>query len=277
MNSNYQNMNNYSGSLYGTPKYDGISYDWEVPDNLVIASPGGVSSVHHHWTRGFDGIGNTSSDIYAGQGQRYNAGTFGNLYQTGHKAGQAMGYYPAAPDHKFWDNQTPQQFSYTHSGEESYQPFENENLFNKKKSSLEQNIEGYNSTPEYDIGNYHPDNQKINSSNIKFFDEPDNNYIAETPFGDVVESKALLKAETTPGNLVVSTQIPPWALFLLFLLAFIAFSFWAETALLFLKQHLHQGEDPSWKRFLFYSFLATVIFSIIIYLSGVPITTFESL
>ena len=65
---NYQTLSKYSGSLYGRPEYDGIEYDWEVPDNLVVGSPGGVSSIHHHYTKGFNGRGNTSSDIYAGQG-----------------------------------------------------------------------------------------------------------------------------------------------------------------------------------------------------------------
>jgi hypothetical protein len=108
MATTYQTLGTYSGNLYGLPKYDGIEYDWEVPDNLVVASPGGVDSIHHHYTKGFNGRGNTSSDIYAGQGPRYIAGEFGSLYQTGQTAGQHMGYYQNAPDYKFWKNQQPQ-------------------------------------------------------------------------------------------------------------------------------------------------------------------------
>jgi hypothetical protein len=46
---NYQELHRYKGSLYGRPEYNGIEYDFEVPDNLVTASPkcnnrdGGIS------------------------------------------------------------------------------------------------------------------------------------------------------------------------------------------------------------------------------------------
>ena len=113
--ADYQTLDKFSGNLYGEPRYEGLEYDFEVPDNLVVGSPGGVDTIHHHWTKGFNGRGNASSDIYAGQGERYNAGVFGNLYNTGQEAGQSMGYYPAAPDYQFWQNQEPQQYSHSQS------------------------------------------------------------------------------------------------------------------------------------------------------------------
>lgn len=107
----YQNLTNYSGDLYGQkpPEYKGVEYDYEVPDNTVIGTPGGVDSTRHHYTKGFYGRGNTSSDIYAGQQERYISGEYGNLYNTGHTASQQMGYYNGAPDKKWWLNQPPQQ------------------------------------------------------------------------------------------------------------------------------------------------------------------------
>lgn len=102
----YQNLTKFNGSMYGEPSYGGIEYDWEVPDNLTVSSPGGVSSVHHHYTKGFYGKGDSSSDIYAGQGNRYIAGEFGNLYEEGHTAGQGMGYYGDAPDYPFYNAET---------------------------------------------------------------------------------------------------------------------------------------------------------------------------
>ena len=119
----YQTLSKYSGTLYGEPKYNGIEYDWEVPDNVVIGSPGGVSTIHHHYTKGFDGRGNTSSDIYAGQGEIYNSGEYGNLYNTGHTASQVQGYYPAAPDYQYWQNQEPQQYTYYNSEAAMRAPF----------------------------------------------------------------------------------------------------------------------------------------------------------
>jgi len=103
----YQKLTNFSGSLYKEPdpSYRGIEYDFEVPNNLVIGSPGGVDSVRHHYTKGFYGRGNTSSDVYAGQQSRYIDGKYGNLYNVGHSAAQAQGFYGDAPDPKFWMNQ----------------------------------------------------------------------------------------------------------------------------------------------------------------------------
>jgi hypothetical protein len=104
MSSYYQKLEQYRGSLYGAPTYKGLEYDWEVPDNMTVESPGGASSIHHHWTKGFYGRGNTSSDIFAGQGDRYIDGIYGNLYQTGQTAPQEIGMYPRAPDVKYWRN-----------------------------------------------------------------------------------------------------------------------------------------------------------------------------
>lgn len=111
--ASYQTFKGYEGSLAGQPRYepDGIGYDYEVPDNLVVATPGGVSTVHHHWTGGFYGRGNSSADNYAGQGQRYNSGVYGNLYQTGQTAAEEMGYFPGNEDYKYWLNGPPQQYS----------------------------------------------------------------------------------------------------------------------------------------------------------------------
>ncbi len=118
--STHQKMSAYNGDLQGTPRYQGLEYDWEVPDDVVVASPGGVSSVHHHWTKGFNGRGNTSSDIYAGQGQRYNSGIYGGLYQQGHESSQQ--YYSDPPDYEYWGNQDPSQSSYTNNDKASRIP-----------------------------------------------------------------------------------------------------------------------------------------------------------
>lgn len=107
---NYQSLTTYKGDLYGDmkPSYQGIEYDYEVPDNLILASPGGISSVSGHYTKGFYGRGNTSSDIYAGQGQTYISGQYGSLYESGHSASDAQGYYSSPQDYQFYQNYPPQ-------------------------------------------------------------------------------------------------------------------------------------------------------------------------
>lgn len=95
----YQTFDSYNGTMYGVPEYRGIEYNEDIPDHVVIGSPGGYSSTHHHWTGGFYGRGGSSGDIYTGQGREYISGIHGNAYSKGHSySGQN------APDEKFWEN-----------------------------------------------------------------------------------------------------------------------------------------------------------------------------
>jgi hypothetical protein len=106
MSRNYQELHRYKGSLYGRPEYNGIEYDFEVPDNLVTASPGGVSTTQHHWTKGLYGAPSSTHDIYGGDGYRYQYGEFGNLYQVGQNATTEMGVFPYPPDQMYTPNQS---------------------------------------------------------------------------------------------------------------------------------------------------------------------------
>ncbi|MDB4769348.1 hypothetical protein OAG24_00135 [bacterium] len=151
----YQNLTNYSGSMYNEkpPEYKGVEYDYEVPDSTVIGSPGGVDSTRHHYTKGFYGRGNTSSDIYAGQQERYISGEYGNLYNTGHTASQEMGYYNGAPDKKWWLNQPPQQGS-NQPPQGPYPPY--------------QTGSGYQPQPPFHEGGYSPNPDAVVNITPKF-------------------------------------------------------------------------------------------------------------
>lgn len=327
--ANYQQLSKYSGSLYGRPQYDGIEYDWEVPDNLIVGSPGGVSTIHHHYTKGFDGRGNTSSDVYAGQGQRYNAGVYGNMYQIGQEAGQNMGYYPAAPDYQFWQNQEPSQFSYTHSEAATWVPnmriygqpgaYQGAPGVQKKVPITEPHpmaVERYVSGGLYGFpqppahgyegysngggppGGYEDDYDDDGSfgPSVEMFEGEDDGggdfellQPADVPPPpiqkqlqqiddqlDTIEDNQKSMAQKAKDVFLIPT-IAPWMLFLFFLLAFIAFDFWAEAGHLFIRQRLHGGATPTWKQALFYAIVITAIFALAIWLAGVPVTTFETL
>ncbi len=88
----YQTFGQYTGSM--TPAkysprqvYTGLEYSKDLPDDIIVGSPGGVSSTHHHPTGGFYGQGGSRSDVFARQGNPYEAGEYGNLYRKGHRAG----------------------------------------------------------------------------------------------------------------------------------------------------------------------------------------------
>lgn len=215
---NYQNLNKYNGSLHGNTSYNGLEYDWETPDDTVIGSPGGVSSIHHHYTKGFYGRGNTSSDIYAGQGERYNNGVYGSLYKSGHTASEALGMYPPGPDQQYWNA----------------------------------------STQETKIENFSSNN--LSSQGIELIESND------APINETGVS-----SKTTPLKYRMST----WLIFILFLVAFVAFAFWASTSQEFVRQYLHQGKRVKWQALLIYSVIITALFIIIAWLTGVPLTLFE--
>jgi len=105
---NYQNLTRYNGTLYGEPRYQGLEYDFEVPDTQIIQSPGGASTTHHHWSKGFYGVGRSDPNKYGFQGYRNEYGINGNMYQPGPGAADTLGIYPEQyPDPRYWNNQAP--------------------------------------------------------------------------------------------------------------------------------------------------------------------------
>ncbi len=280
MTSSHQSLQNYTGSLQGDVRYSGIEYDYEVPDNLVVSSPGGVSSIHHHYTKGFYGRGDASADIYGGQGQRYNSGIYGNLYNSGQTAPQHMGYYSSAPDYQFWQNEQPQQYSVPQGqsgnipggptsfggGGSLWAPAMQ--LYGQSKKSP---TNEYYLGEEDDYETFEYD-QNQTEGDIEFLEPSDDE---DSDFDDLRQNVSDIREEQT--SLVENLDIPPWALFLFFLFAFVAFSFWAETGSLFISQTFHDGERPTWKHMLLYAIIITVIFTVIIYFAGIPLTTFERL
>lgn len=237
MSGTYQQVQKYSGSLYGTPRYQGIEYDWEVPDNIVVGSPGGVSTVHHHYTKGFYGRGETSSDVYAGQDQRYNAGPYGNLYQSGQTAAQYMGYYTAAPDYQYWQNEEPQQYSHSQQPGTTWAP---------------PVLHGF------------PTTQKKAKENFEMTSDPSFELI--TPSDETSEKM----------EISVQSKMSPWLLLLLLFLLFIVFYLWTIAGDRFLVQYVHEGKKPSWKRMIMYAVIATVILGGALYIAGFPLVSVET-
>lgn len=79
----YLSLDRYDGSLTGLQQYPPGQYD--------VATPGGLSSMQHHWTRGFGGVGDRVSDVFAGTGDRYISGEYGSMYQpNSHSAAHDM-------------------------------------------------------------------------------------------------------------------------------------------------------------------------------------------
>ncbi len=91
----YEVLNSEDSPVYGIPEYDGLEYDYEVPNQMMVESPGGASSTHHHWTKGFYGVGGSSWDSFGNQPPATVYGNTGSLYATGPTATQVAA--PTAP------------------------------------------------------------------------------------------------------------------------------------------------------------------------------------
>ena len=63
----YEVLNELDPPVYGSPDYDGLEYDYEIPNEMIVASPGGASDIHHHWTKGFYGEGGSSWDVFGNE------------------------------------------------------------------------------------------------------------------------------------------------------------------------------------------------------------------
>lgn len=256
--SSYQNLSNFKGSLYGDINYNGLEYDWEVPDNLVVGSPGGVDTIHHHWTKGFYGRGETSGDIFAGQQQRYISGPYGNLYNIGHTASQQMGYYSEAPDYRFWQN-TPPITTQMNQGP-SFTPYPGPNV-----AQFESEV-----TNPQGLANL------IEKYDFEVIDQADD---YDGPINKVTEKIANevgTEATKYRTNITIKSTISPLILFLLFLFAFICFDFLAEAGHIFVNTHVWKGKEPNWKEAIFFAILITFFFLIIIYVAGVPLSEFQA-
>jgi hypothetical protein len=68
----YLTLNSYNGAL------GGIQPNPAGPNDTP--SPGGLSSIDHHWTHGLFGWPEQVTDAYAGTGDRYIYGQYGNMY-----------------------------------------------------------------------------------------------------------------------------------------------------------------------------------------------------
>lgn len=212
----YQTLQRYKGSLYGAPQYTGIEYDYEVPDNIVVASPGGVSDIQHHWTHGMYGNGATTYDVYAGEGNAYPYAELGNLYQQGQNAPREMGMYMPGTDQMYTGNQsTAHVENFQYAGPNGAQGGQ---ISQTKVPGMEMIAP--------------PDT----SSAIK---------VGEA-------AKSAVRSELQ--NITHEIHLPnPWLLLLMFVLLYVALDFLMRAGETVLFNRFHGGATPHWKWLLLYA------------------------
>lgn len=234
---------------------DGPEFDFSIPDNMAVSSPGGIDSITGHWTHGMYGRANSSSDWFAGQGQAYISGNFGNMYQPGQTSTYEMSMYPQPSDLPYWSNMTPQAPSPYGSNFEpsivpptSYQDPRTSSVF---PTSIPSTVENF--TPSADSV------PLISPEKLREVGEEIKKELPNLP-------KVAFISRTNPLVIMV-----------LLLIVFIVFDMWSIAGQLFISQHFHGGKKPSWKNMLLYAVIVTGIFAFFLWLSGAKITELESL
>ncbi len=198
----------------GMPEYGGMEYDYEVPDDIVAESPGGVSSTHHHWTGGAYGAGVATSDVYGHMAPAHIYGDVGSLYHAGPTATRTVPHgYGADFPPVFGGNQPP-----------PAPPTE---------------------TPAAAPG----------LDNIELLE----------PAREGFEKASQGTGPTLEG---LERELVSWKAFVVYLLAFVAFSFWAFTAIEFISQKVHKNRKIPWPTLVMYSFGLTLALMIASWLTG---------
>jgi len=199
-----------------------MEYDYEVPDNIVVSSPGGVSSVQHHWTKGFYGNGASTYDVYAGEGNAYPYGELGNLYQQGQNAPHEMGMYLPGTDQMYTGNQSTAHV-------ENFSP-----------------VPGRPGRRQGDVG-------QTQVPGMELISPPDAG-------SSVKVSDAAKAVGSELQKLTHEIYIPnPWTILFVFILMYIALDLVtiAGENLIFAK--FHGGKTPDWRWLAFYALLVAVI------------------
>lgn len=251
--SNYYNPNEISYGLdYNKAlknSYRGIEYDWEVPNTNVVESPGGVASNFHHWTKGFYGNGGSSRDKYGFQDPRYLYGEYGNLYDVGETSTQRLGYYPDNSDPRYYNNQEPPKYT---------QPTDYSQFYNKNGATIPQKS-GKNNFVE----NYTDDFEMIINEE-------------QTGGGGTESFTAVTSLPSFGRPCNVHMQVNTSMIFLIFILMFLVLAAWSYTGFTFFRQKVNRGSKVSYQQMFLFSLLLTLVFVILLWYSGPPITVFQS-
>lgn len=267
------------------PAFTGIEYDSELPNNMVIASPGGVSTTYNHYTHGIYGKGDLTSDVYGWQGYRNVSGPYNNLYTQGFDSGSQSGMYPPSRNVNFRPPfQSQQQISthqplvnWTHKGYidnpsiESFTPtsvaqntmFDTATLDNYDQDILSREL--YQSDRQHSARQAHQpiDLQKIGET-----------IIGDKPVKEIKGDYEILGDTPTPTPTTI--KINPYAFFILLVVGAMVFGLWYDTINIFIKQYFHGGQSLSFKNLVIWSIIFSLIFVFLMHLFGVDLITFET-
>lgn len=239
-------MNHYDGSLTG------IRPNPAGPEDM--SSPGGLATIQHHWTHGLGGVGDRAPDVFAGTGERYVSGVYGHMYHPGSHGSVHERYY--GPHTVATENQTlqgkPYYWQNKQSNVENFTPDVSADFDLIGDSDVEEE------PPTQTLGTSQPTSKPRHRSKSVVTPNP-NDLQIETSVSSVTPSKKKISA---------------YLLLAIFLIAFVSFDLWAETAHRFLDK-FYNGKTITWQRYAMISLIATILLLAVMYLLGIPVQDIE--
>lgn len=257
---------------------DHIEHDRQIPDHIVISSPGGVSAIHHHYTKGLYGRGDNSSDIYGNAPNRYISGEYGNIYRSGHStttnmladastSSLAINHLKApvqATDRVYWDQAgASNSYKSDESQGNDLSRTRDSNYKQLKETFKYETLSRYNTGPEQDI-EYIP---------LPEEPEPKREILTKKNKKErVVENVPNYPARSNNSKRIRFNQ---YLVFFLVIILYISFGFWYDGLVQILTDTFHKGRTITSSYMIMYGAILTILFFAIIYFADIPLITFE--
>ena len=250
-NKRYLYLDEYDGSLTGLQSNPAGNYD--------VPSPGGLASTQHHWSRGLFGPPERVTDAYAGTGDRYINGEYGNLY------------VPASHGNVYNNFRGP------HSDRTEHTTMRGDPYYwNEKKSSQTKGVESFEGSTSIefieDVSEKHPNKNQINQPQNKqslknlppSAPKPQDPSLHETKISEVT-------AFTNPSFMAAESvsKTSNITIIIIVIVILMCTELWNETLHNFIVQQLHGGKEVSWIRYGIYASSATILLIVIIYFLNV--------
>lgn len=251
MSRRYLPLNDYDGSLIGLQSNPAGPYD--------VPSPGGLASMQHHWSHGLFGPPERVVDVYAGTGDRYIHGEYGNMYVPNSHANVYNNY--RGPHSDRTENSTIRDDPY-YWNEKKSSPTKAKGVENFESSTVEliEDVSQQSKQQTRPVASKPPPIQKNTTKNI-----PISDFNKFTELASLTDPSLISISEPKGSSKSSSRTII--AILIIFIL--ICGKLWEEALHNFIKQRLGGGKEISWVRYGIYATLATILLITIIHFADI--------
>jgi len=247
MSRRYLPLNDYDGSLIGLQSNPAGPYD--------VPSPGGLASMQHHWSHGLFGPPERVVDVYAGTGDRYIHGEYGNMYVPNSHANVYNNY--RGPHSDRTEHSTVRNDPYYWNEKKSSQT-KVKSVENFEGSNVEL-IEDVSQQPKVVVSKI-PHSQKSvvkNIQNSDFTKLTELTKLTDPSFVSMSEPKGSSSSSSKTTIIIVVIFI------------IICAKLWDETLHSFIVQRLSGGKEISWVRYGIYAVLATILLLTVVHVADI--------